>query len=75
MITTILTVLQIIVSIAIVGSILLQAPEGGLSPTFGGGGEMYRSRRSVEKFLVYATIILSAILVILSLALLFPQFR
>lgn len=66
---------QIVVSILLVISILLQAPEGGLSPVFGGGGEMYRSRRNVEKFLVWATVVLAAILVILSVLLLLPQLR
>ena len=70
MLVTILNIAQIIVSILLVIAILLQAPEGGLSPAFGGGGEMYRSRRSVEKFLLIATIILSIILAILSIALL-----
>ena len=68
-------VAQIIVSILLVASILLQAPEGGLSPVFGGGGEMYRSKRNVEKFLIWATIILSVLLVILSVLLLLPQVK
>lgn len=72
MIHTIFTSLQIIVSILLVGAILLQSPEGGLSPVFGGGGEMYRSKRSVEKFLIAATIILASILFIVSVLLLFP---
>ena len=72
MIETILTVLQIIVSISLVGAILLQAPEGGLSPAFSGGGEMYRSKRNVEKFLVVATIVLASLLVLLSIAQVFP---
>lgn len=71
MVETILFALQIVVAILLVGAVLLQAPEGGLSPVFGGGGEMYRSKRNVEKFLVVATIVLSTLLVILSLALLF----
>lgn len=75
MLQTILTVLQIIVAILLIAVILLQAPESGLSPVFGGGGEMYRSKRNVEKFLVGATIGLSVILVFLSLALLFPQIK
>lgn len=75
MVETIILILQIIVSVLLIGAILLQAPEGGLSPVFGGGGEMYRSRRNVEKFLVGATIALSIILVLLSLALLFPQIK
>lgn len=73
MLETILLVVQIIVAVLLIGAILLQAPEGGLSPAFGGGGEMYRSKRNIEKFLVGATIVLSLILVVLSLALLFPQ--
>jgi protein translocase SecG subunit len=75
MFENIIIVGQIVVSVFLIISILLQAPEGGLSPVFGGGGEMYRSRRHVEKFLVTATIILSAILVILSVVLLLPQVK
>jgi protein translocase SecG subunit len=71
MLDTVLNIAQIIVSILLVIVILLQAPEGGLSPAFGGGGgEMYRSRRNVEKFLLVATIVLSIILALLSIALL-----
>jgi preprotein translocase subunit SecG len=68
----IVTFFQIIISILLIVSIMLQTPEGGLSPVFGGGGEMYRSKRNVEKLLFYATIVLSIILVLLSIALLFP---
>lgn len=75
MLGTVLSVLQIIVSVLLIISILLQAPEGGLSPVFGGGGEMFRSRRNVEKLLVIATIVLSVILAILSFVLLFPQIK
>jgi protein translocase SecG subunit len=75
MVETVILVLQIIVAVLLIGAILLQAPEGGLSTVFGGGGEMYRSRRHVEKFLVYATIGLSALLVILSIVLLLPQLK
>ena len=73
MLDTVLFVLQSIVGILLVVVILLQAPEGGVSPVFGGGGETYRSRRHVEKFLVWATIILAVLLVILSGALLFTS--
>jgi protein translocase SecG subunit len=72
MLQNILSVLQIIVCIALVVSILLQAPEGGLSPVFGGGGEMYRSKRNIEKFLIGTTIVLSFLLVIISVILLLP---
>ena len=75
MLTNILNIAQIVVSVLLIITILLQAPEGGLSPVFGGGGEMYRSRRNVEKLLMMATITLSVILGLLSLALLFPQIK
>lgn len=68
-----LHILQIIIAVLLIVSILLQAQGGGLSPVFGGGGEMYRSKQNVEKFLIGATIILSVLLALLSVALLFPQ--
>ena len=71
MLDTILTITQIVVSVLLIGSVLLQMPEGGMSPVFGGGGEMYRSKRNVEKFLGVSTVVLSVLLVILSLVLLF----
>jgi protein translocase SecG subunit len=37
---------------------------------FGGGGEVFRTKRGLEKFLYYFTIVLIVILVILSLTLL-----
>ena len=71
MVDIVIGVFQIIVTILLIGSILLQSSEGGLSPAFGGGGEMYRSKRNVEKFLVIATIVLAGLLVALSLVQLF----
>lgn len=63
----ILSIVQIVVSVLLVLSILLQAPEGGISPVFGSGGEMYRSKRNVEKFLTYATGVLTIILAAISI--------
>jgi len=68
-----LTVSQIIICSLLIVAILLQSQGGGLSPVFGGGGERYRSKRSVEKVLIIATIILAFLLAILSLVLLFPR--
>ncbi len=68
-----LTIVDIIIAVLLVISILLQAQEGGISPVFGGGGEMYRSKRNVEKFLIWATIILATLLAVISLILLFPH--
>lgn len=69
----ILNILQIVVAILMIGAILLQAQGGGLSPVFGGGGEMYRSKQSIEKFLMIATCVLAVLLGILSITLLFPH--
>jgi preprotein translocase subunit SecG len=59
---------QILVSIALVLSVLLQARGAGLSGTFGGDSAVYRSRRGIEKRLFQFTIILGALFVIFSLA-------
>ncbi|HVA96906.1 MAG TPA: preprotein translocase subunit SecG [Candidatus Acidoferrales bacterium] len=69
----IITILQIVISVLLIASILLQAPGTGLSPVFGGGGESFRTKRSAQKFLLIGTIALSAILGILSIVQLFLQ--
>lgn len=70
MLQSILSTSQIIIAVLLIISILLQAPEEGLSPVFGGGGESYRSKRNLEKILVISTIVLATILVLLSVLLL-----
>ncbi len=69
----ILSIAQIIVAVLLIGSILMQSQGSGLSAAFGGGGEMYRSKRNVEKLLVYATVFLATLLGVISMALLFPH--
>jgi preprotein translocase subunit SecG len=59
---------QIIVSIALIASVLLQARGTGLSGTFGGDSAVYRSRRGVERRLWQFTIILLVLFVLFSLA-------
>ncbi|MEI8334260.1 MAG: preprotein translocase subunit SecG [Chloroflexota bacterium] len=59
---------QLIVSIALMASILMQARGVGLSAAFGGDSSVYRSRRGVEKRLFQFTIVLCALFVIFSLA-------
>ena len=66
----ILNVLQIISAVLLIAVILLQSQGSGLSASFGGAGESFRSRRSLEKFLLYATVILAAVFAILSILLL-----
>jgi len=59
---------QIIVSIALIVAILLQARGTGLSSTFGGDSAVYRSRRGVERRLWQFTVVLLALFVVFSLA-------
>jgi preprotein translocase subunit SecG len=63
-----LAVGQIIVSIALIAAVLLQARGTGLSGTFGGDSAVYRSRRGVERRLWQFTIILLILFVMFSLA-------
>jgi preprotein translocase subunit SecG len=64
----ILAIGQIVVSIALIAAILMQARGVGLSSTFGGDSAVYRSRRGVEKRLWQFTIVLGALFVVFSLA-------
>jgi preprotein translocase subunit SecG len=54
----ILAIGQILLSIALMAAILLQARGTGLSGTFGGDSSVYRSRRGVERRLWQFTIVL-----------------
>jgi len=58
---------EIIVSIALMASILLQARGAGLSSAFGGDSAVYRSRRGIEKRLFQFTVALAVLFVIFSL--------
>ena len=68
--TKTLLISQIIVCGVLIVSILLQNRAEGLGKMFGGGGEVFRTKRGLEKFLYYFTIFLIAVLVFLSLAIL-----
>jgi protein translocase SecG subunit len=63
----ILLYIQIAVSILVVVSILLQNRAEGLGKMFGGGGEVFRTKRGLEKFLHYFTIVLTVLLVVISI--------
>lgn len=62
---------QIVVSILLIAAILLQQKGGGLGAAFGGDGQVYRSRRGIEKSLFIATIVLAALFIGMALASLF----
>lgn len=53
---TYLTIAQIAVSLVLVIAILLQSRGTGLGSAFGGEGNVYRTKRGVEKILFRSTI-------------------
>ncbi len=62
-----LQVIQIILSIALIALVLLQAKGSGLGGMFGGDGGVYRTRRGIEKTLYQATIGLGVVFFLVSL--------
>jgi protein translocase SecG subunit len=59
-----------IVAALLIGVILMQSQGSGLSASFGGSNESFRSRRSMDKALIYFTVILATIFALLSILLL-----
>ncbi|MEY4744103.1 MAG: hypothetical protein RL272_48 [Candidatus Parcubacteria bacterium] len=71
---TYLTVAQIAVSSLLIVAILLQARGTGLGSTFGGEGNVYRTKRGVEKILFRSTIVFAVVFLGLALAtIILPQ--
>ena len=68
----ILNILEIAAAIALIVLILLQMQGSGLSGSFGGTGEFYRSKRSIEKLLMWSTVVVAVAFALLSILLLFP---
>lgn len=66
-----LQILQIIIAALLMLAILLQNRGAGLSGVFGGTGNIYRTKRGVEKKLFIATIILAVLFFSVSLAVIF----
>ncbi|MFA6305241.1 MAG: preprotein translocase subunit SecG [Candidatus Gracilibacteria bacterium] len=68
---TILTTVQVVLSILLSVAVLTQQRGTGLSSTFGGTGTFYTSKRGAEKVLFNATVVLGILFVANSLAFLF----
>ncbi|OIO52492.1 preprotein translocase subunit SecG [Candidatus Uhrbacteria bacterium CG_4_10_14_0_8_um_filter_58_22] len=69
-----LNIAQIVVSVILVTGILLQARGTGLGATFGGDGNVYRTKRGLEKILFRSTIVFASLFFALALAnVLVPQ--
>jgi preprotein translocase subunit SecG len=67
-ITLILNIAQIVVSLMLITAVLLQQRGVGLSATFGGEGNIYRTKRGIEKVLFIGTIVLSIVFFGIALA-------
>lgn len=55
------TIIQIISAVLLIAAILMQQRGTGLGSAFGGGSEIYRTKRGVEKILFISTIVLSVL--------------
>jgi len=63
----ILLIINIVVAIVITGLILLQGKGAGLGSAWGGGGEMFQTRRGIEKITLRITVVLIVLFFALSL--------
>ncbi|MEI8360596.1 MAG: preprotein translocase subunit SecG [bacterium] len=63
-----LKIAQIVSAILLIVVILLQSQGASLSGVFGGSNSVYRTKRGVEKTLLYATIVLAIIFCGIALA-------
>ena len=66
-------IFQIIIAVLLIVCVALQMQGSGLSTAFGGSGEFYRSKRSIERFLYIATIVLAGLFAGISLFLLYHR--
>ena len=65
--STILSIIQIVVSTLLALSILFQQRGSGAGSVFGGGGTSYHTKRGFEKALFTSTIVLGIIFAILTI--------
>lgn len=63
-----LQIAQIIIAVLLITVILMQSKGSGLGSAFGGSSAVYSTKRGAEKKLFFATIILSALFFLVSLA-------
>lgn len=68
-----LLIFNIILSLLIVVLILIQGKGAGLGSAWGGGGELYQTRRGLEKFTFKLTVALVILFLIVSLINLFAK--
>ena len=64
---TFFNVVQIVLSVALILTILLQVKGGGLGGIFGQADTVYRTRRGVEKTLFQLTVVLAVLFIIVAI--------
>ncbi len=64
----ILNIVEIVLAVLLIIGILLQARGSGLGAAFGGDGNVYRTRRGIEKRLHIATVIIAIAFFLVALA-------
>lgn len=69
--STTLKIIQIVLAVILTTLILMQQRGSGLGTAFGGEGNVYRSRRGIEKFLFTATIVIAVLFCISAVATVF----
>ncbi len=67
---TYFSIAQIVLSIALILTILLQVRGGGLGGIFGQASTVFRTKRGVEKTLFQLTIVLAVLFIIISIVML-----
>ena len=70
-----LSIIQIAISVLLMISILLQNRGAGLSAAFGGDMSGFYTKRGIEKFLFFTTIILGGLFIINAIATLIVSSR
>ncbi|MEK7146848.1 MAG: preprotein translocase subunit SecG [Patescibacteria group bacterium] len=66
---TTFSIIQIVISVVLIGLIILQERSSGLSGVFGGGGGgYYQTRRGLEKIVFWATIFFAIAFAAIALA-------
>jgi len=63
---TYLLVAHILVSVALIATVLFQLRGGGIGGIFGQADSVYRTRRGIESTLLKLTIVLAVVLVVLA---------
>lgn len=59
MLQTAFSIVLIVLSALLIGAVLLQARGAGLGAAFGGEGNVFRTKRGVERVLFRATVVIS----------------